>query len=229
MPKFVKGSGNPQAPIDKAFRGTRKPNLQRKYPTLRSEVIQLAGKKMKVIPVNEKTAQVVMDQWSQLDKKTKHHGDPFIEGIRKEIEGRRPGRFNSRKAYSERGLTDLIRTDIEDSEMYFNTNILDDLVKRHRLIYDTEQYYKEKWPDLSNRCSVVSTDIADTVEWILPSVMRVFWGGNEIVTINGRTAEDNPEVMKALVNFQLLTKNPGFMIFQQWTRDALESGLRTGS
>ena len=42
------------------------------------------------------------------------------------------------------------------------------------------------------RSSVVSRDVADTVEWIMPSLMRIFTGGDKVVEFQPTGMEDEP-------------------------------------
>lgn len=126
---------------------------------------------------------------------------------------------------SEHELLQRVQSDLDDSERYFDSVLRDEIIARYRLVNLDKTYYNEKFPRLSKKSTVVSSDIADTIEWILPSLLRIFWGGNDVVSLEGRTPEDNPEPLKQLIHWQLRVKNQGFLIFYQWFRDALESGL----
>lgn len=124
-------------------------------------------------------------------------------------------------------LLEKVRMDIESAENYFESYIKPKLVERYQIYNADPEYYKKKFPKLGKRSSVVSTDVADTIEWALPSLMRIFFGGEDVVTIRGRQAEDErkAELMQELINFQIQVQNPGFMVFYRWFKDALVSGL----
>ena len=124
-------------------------------------------------------------------------------------------------------LLEKIRIDIESAESYFEAYIKPKLVERYQIYNADPDYYAQKFPKLGKRSTVVSTDVADTVEWALPSLMRIFFGGEDVVTIRGRQAEDErkAELMQELINFQIQVQNPGFMVFYRWFKDALVSGL----
>ena len=124
-------------------------------------------------------------------------------------------------------LLEKVRLDIESAENYFESYIKPKLVERYQIYNADPEYYKKKFPKLGKRASVVSTDVADTVEWSLPSLMRIFFGGEDVITIRGRNAEDEKraELMQKLINFQIQVQNPGFMIFYRWFKDALIGGL----
>ena len=127
----------------------------------------------------------------------------------------------------EEALLEKIRMDIESAENYFESFIKPKLVERYQIYNADPSYYAQKFPKLGKRSSVVSTDVADAVEWALPSLMRIFFGGEEVIVIRGRQAEDErkAEIMQQLINFQIQVQNPGFMIFYRWFKDAFISGL----
>ena len=86
---------------------------------------------------------------------------------------------------------------------------------------------KRMFPKLSKTSSVVSTDVTDTIEWALPSLMKVFTGGNDVISISGVDAQDdhNAEMMPDLISFQLQIQNHFFPILYNWMKDALMTGL----
>lgn len=73
------------------------------------------------------------------------------------------------------------------------------------------------------RSQVVSTDVADTVEWILPSLLRIFTGGEEVVRFEPTGPEDEEVARQATeyVNWIFQRDNPGFLIFYTLFKDAL--------
>jgi len=124
-------------------------------------------------------------------------------------------------------LKNKIKTDIESAEGYFEDYIKPKLIERYQIYNADKTYYEKLFAKLSKRSSVISTDVADTVEWALPSLMRIFFGGEDVITIKGRQPEDdrNAEIMQQLINFQIQVQNPGFLVFYRWFKDALVSGL----
>lgn len=73
------------------------------------------------------------------------------------------------------------------------------------------------------RSQVVMRDIADTIEWIKPSLMKVFAGGDEVCRFEPRGPEDEPQAEQETdyINHVLMTKNDGFMVLHDWFHDAL--------
>jgi hypothetical protein len=73
------------------------------------------------------------------------------------------------------------------------------------------------------RSQVVSRDVRDTVQAILPSLMRVFFGSQKIVEFVPNGPEDVAAAEQATdyINYVLTRDNPGFEIFYSAFKDAL--------
>ena len=99
--------------------------------------------------------------------------------------------------------------------------------ERYNIYYADKEYYAHKFPILSKTSSLVSTDVADTIEWALPSLMKVFTGSDEVITVAGVTEEDdqNAEVIQSLLVYQLQRQNKFFPILYNWMKDALITGM----
>jgi len=70
---------------------------------------------------------------------------------------------------------------------------------------------------------VISTDVMDTVEWIMPSLMRIFASGDECVRFEPVGPEDEEAAKQATdyVNHVFNKDNPGVLILHSWFKDAL--------
>lgn len=73
------------------------------------------------------------------------------------------------------------------------------------------------------RSKVVSRDVADTVEWILPSLLRVFAAGDDVVRFEPVGMEDEAFADQATdyINHVFNKDNDGFLILYTWFKDAL--------
>lgn len=83
------------------------------------------------------------------------------------------------------------------------------------------------------RSSVVLTDVADTIEWMMPSLMRMFTSGEDVVEYHPKTPRpgDPEEVIEQFIgaaddatdyiNWVFMKDNPGFLILYTWFKDAL--------
>lgn len=79
--------------------------------------------------------------------------------------------------------------------------------------------------EVEGRSQVVSHDVKDTIMWVLPSLMKVFTSGDEVVRFDPKSAQDGEaaEQETAYINHVVMEKNPGFQIFYNWFFDALLS------
>lgn len=91
------------------------------------------------------------------------------------------------------------------------------------------QYYKAEAtgelapPSIPDRSSIVSSDVADTVEWMLPSLVRVFAASPDAVECEPRQQRFAPQAKLAseYMRHVFWKKNEGFDVLNAWFRDAL--------
>lgn len=127
----------------------------------------------------------------------------------------------------DKSLVTALQRDISDAESYQDSVILPTVKERYEIYYADKDYYARKLPRLSKVSSIVSTDVTDTIEWALPSLIKVFTGGDEVVTVQGSSEEDdrNAEIMQQLLVYQLQRQNRFFPILYNWMKDALITGM----
>ena len=120
-----------------------------------------------------------------------------------------------------------IQADIASAEAYQASVVEPTVKQRYEIYYADKNYYKNRFPILSKTSDLVSTDVADTIEWALPSLMKVFTGSDEVITIAGVTEEDDTkaETMQELLVYQLQRQNKFFPILYNWMKDALITGM----
>jgi hypothetical protein len=80
-------------------------------------------------------------------------------------------------------------------------------------------------PSVEGRSSAVSTDVADTIEGLMPSLMEIFAGAEEVVRFDPVGPEDvqAAEQESDYVNHVFMQQNPGFMVLLTFIKDALLS------
>lgn len=80
-------------------------------------------------------------------------------------------------------------------------------------------------PSIEGQSSAVSSDVSDTIEGLMPSLMEIFCGGDEVVRFEPVGAEDveAAEQESDYVNHVFMQKNPGFMVLYSFIKDALLS------
>lgn len=100
------------------------------------------------------------------------------------------------------------------------SKLSDQISKSHRY------YYGEALGnEVNGRSQVVSKDVADAVDWIMPSLMRIFGGDTEVVSFVPKN-EDDVEIAQVAhdyVNYLYNTKNDGFINTYSVIQDALLS------
>jgi hypothetical protein len=77
--------------------------------------------------------------------------------------------------------------------------------------------------EVEGRSSIISTDVADAIEWIMPEVMKAFTQNNEVVTFDAVCSgdEEQAEMESKYVYDILMKENNGFLILHQFVKDAL--------
>jgi hypothetical protein len=80
-------------------------------------------------------------------------------------------------------------------------------------------------PAPADRSKAVSSDVADTVEGLMPPLMEVFAGGDDTVEFVATGEEDEPAAQQETdyVNYVFMQKNNGFLILHNFVKDALLS------
>ncbi len=97
------------------------------------------------------------------------------------------------------------------------------------LIAEREQalnYYKGVMPDvpaLANRSKAVSTDVADAVETVLPDLIEIFTGGDDVAAFVPTSQADERQAQQEsdYTNHVVFHKNDGFLTFYSAIKDAL--------
>ena len=123
-----------------------------------------------------------------------------------------------------KGLTDeqllaRIRGEITDSLGYGDT-----IAKQRETAM--EYYYGMPFGnEVDGRSQFVDSTVADTIEWIKPSLMRVFASGDEMVKFTPHGPEDVAAADQATdyVNYVFTKDNPGWEVLYSWFTDALLS------
>ena len=105
------------------------------------------------------------------------------------------------------------------------------------LIKDRERaldYRKGHMPDVKapeNRSRAVSTDVADAIHTILPDLVEIFTGGDDVAAFVPRGPQDEAAAQQETdyVNYVVFQDNPGWLNFYSFFDDALsqKTGLLT--
>jgi hypothetical protein len=128
------------------------------------------------------------------------------------------GEMEGDEVMSEEQLQGVISAEIYDA-----ISFIDDDIGGNRALA-TEYYYGQPFGDEDEgRSQVVSMDVRDTVQGILPSLMRIFFGPERVVEFTPQGPEDvqNAEQATDYVDFIFKRDNPGFKILHSAFKDAL--------
>ena len=84
---------------------------------------------------------------------------------------------------------------------------------------------EDDMPALEGRSSTVSTDVSDVIEGLMPQLMDIFAGSDEVVKFDpvGPNDEDAAQQETDYVNHVFMQQNPGFMVLYSFIKDALLS------
>ena len=118
---------------------------------------------------------------------------------------------------NEEELQGILKSELDDARDYIEQ------VGEDRA--EATEYYLGDAPNgqSSMQSEYVSTDVRDSVLFMLPSIMRTFFGTNKIVEFVPRNAEDIPLATQQTdyINYIIQQKNPGFKVMYDVFKDAL--------
>ena len=126
----------------------------------------------------------------------------------------------AKEQVTEEDLITRIRGEITDSLGYMGDTISQQ--REQAMAY----YYGQPFGnEVEGRSQYVDSTVQDTIEWIKPSLMRVFASGDEMVKFIPHGPEDVKMAEQATdyVNYVFTKDNPGWEILYSWFTDALLS------
>ena len=115
-------------------------------------------------------------------------------------------------------LRSIINSEINNAIGFMGSNLS---AQRRKSL---EYYMGDKLgTEIDGRSQVVSTDVADTIETILPNLLRIFTASDQVVRCEPVKSEDVALADQATnyVNYIFNKDNPGFSILYTWFKDAL--------
>lgn len=147
----------------------------------------------------------------------KKYPDPF-----KDDEGSEETRTSKTKEMTETELLAIVDNAIQNSLGKMDTKLSNDRLTAMKY-YLGDKTGNLAPPEAEGRSSVVSMDVADTIEWILPTLIRMFTSGDEAVEYTARKESEVPFAEQATMwaNYVFYTQNPGFIIIHDLFKDAL--------
>jgi hypothetical protein len=110
----------------------------------------------------------------------------------------------------------IVRNEIEQALGHYDTEYSQDRI-------DAMDYYLGEPFEQPDRSQVVSTEVSDTIEHIMPSLMRIFTQSDDYVRFVPHGPEDVAIAEQAsdYCNWVINNDNRGFEIMHNWFKDAL--------
>ena len=118
----------------------------------------------------------------------------------------------------ERTLASIVKNRVSDSIGLTGDQLSQDRITALKY-YRGDLFGNER----EGKSQVVSRDVAEAVDGILPGLIKVFTAGDEVVRFDPRGPEDEEIAKQATdyVNWIVNQQNDGFRIFYTWFKDAL--------
>ncbi len=120
-----------------------------------------------------------------------------------------------------------VKADITWAEQHYKDRVESDLIRSYEVYHSSRERYEKLYPRLSEKNEMRTFDLWSAVEWMLPNMLKAFFGSDRIINIAGAESEDaeKAERMMKLLQWQLTVKNQGYRIFKGWFGDALVTNL----
>lgn len=106
----------------------------------------------------------------------------------------------------------------DDAKDYIDSSLMENWAQSQKYYFGDKMGNEKK-----GQSQVVSKDVSDAIDWMMPSLMDIFTGGDEAVKFEPRTPEDVAEAQQKTdyINYLFYRKNKGFMTLHNFFKDAL--------
>lgn len=120
---------------------------------------------------------------------------------------------------------ELFQLVVEEQRRSIGFDLDAELIRQRQVALD---YYKGKMidiPNLPNRSSAASMDVRDTIQALLPDILDIFTGGDDVVSFTPRTQEDEEQAKQETdyVQYTIFDDNDGWWILYQAILDAFQA------
>lgn len=126
------------------------------------------------------------------------------------------------KRLSESEVKALVDQEIRQSVAYFGGK-LSQMRQKAEFYYLGEAKGDLSPPEIEGRSQVVDTTVRNTILWMLPSLIKTFCGGQNVVEFTPTQDGDEDKAKQATdyINYIFYKQNPGYQIVSSWMNDAL--------
>jgi hypothetical protein len=115
-------------------------------------------------------------------------------------------------------------TFIDEAEKFWTDYVSPQINYRRQVYTGDKDYYEETMPYLSSKSGYISSDAYVAVERTVGSLLKIYFGGQDVVQIQGTPGNSSAEAAKdrqELINYQLTELNKGFTKFKFLFTDEL--------
>lgn len=118
----------------------------------------------------------------------------------------------------ERDLCSIIEREVSSAIGQWSGELADDRASELDY-YNSMPFGNEQ----EGESQVVSSDVFDTVEGMLPSLLRIFTSSDDVVRFepNGPEDEEQAQQQTEVCNYVFYRQNNGFLVLYEWFKDAL--------
>lgn len=115
--------------------------------------------------------------------------------------------------------------DIADS--HYTSTVEPEILRRREIYEASPEHYDQVFPHLSETSRWCSKDIKTTCEWILASLIEVFTGSDDPLSVKGVNVEDDKvaEKIQQLIRYQLEKKNDYYQFCMSELKYALSENF----
>jgi hypothetical protein len=123
---------------------------------------------------------------------------------------------------SDDDLKALANSELRQAVGYFGGKLADQR-RKAEIYYLGEPKDDLAPPEIDGRSSVVSTDVRNVIESMLPQLQSKFCGGDQVVEFEPASRDDEQKATQCTdyLNYLFLKKNNGFKVCYSWFKDAL--------
>ena len=113
------------------------------------------------------------------------------------------------------------------AKQYYDDTVEPEIKERTKIYNADKEYYREKFPRLSEKTDWRSRDVQTAADWIKPGLMEAFTGGDDPVDIKGVDVDDDKKakLLQNIVKYQLERKNSFFSLMDYSLEEALRSNF----
>lgn len=127
-------------------------------------------------------------------------------------------KVNTGPAMSERELLAILRAEEVDATSYYTSELAKDQAEA------MDRYYAKLYGDeVPDRSKVTTHDIENTINWMMPDIMRVFWQSDNLVSVSSENPqyEDQADTVADCLSYVFFTDNKGREVLHDFVFDGL--------